>query len=663
MVSSIIALMNADCSPADEGKRLTRPAGEHSEGVPSDRYARRQARRQRRRSQSVKLTVYVEGVTGELRDNVAAFLEINQPPPEPAEPEDSEQPDNLIEKSVDGFIEEVKKMAGEKEKEPTQNGQPPVGSFKLQVSERRLRWLHGRAEADIERALQPFGHYNPVVKSYLDRSENHWIATYKIDPGPLVKIDRANIRVMGDGAQDPVFQDLLASQPLVEGAALVQPRYEQLKSDLRRVAAERGYFDAEFEQNTIQVNPQTNKAAIDLIFDSGRRYRFGEITFTEGILKDSLLWRFVKFDPGEPYKSAKLQRLQSDLINSAYFDRVQVSTPRDELSEEAAAEFSSGYVPVNVELESRDNRRYDFGFGYGTDTGVRGSASFEHRRLNKSGHRLTTRLLASQIKYSLLASYEIPGADPTTDLYTLRTGIFREDSDVKDTFTAVVGLSWRTSYGLWDQTLSLDYGYESFRVQDRSESGLLIPGILLTRVDADDPVNITQGYRLDFRLRGAYEPLLSDVSFLQPRARGKLIHVLGAAGKLIVRGDFGTTFVSDFEQLPSSLRFFAGGDNSVRGYELDKIGPEDSDGNVKGGKSLIVGSLEYEHRLVGRWSAAAFVDSGDAFNFDEPDLKTGVGVGVRWQSPVGPVRVDFARALDRPPGDDLRLHFSFGPPL
>ena len=101
----------------------------------------------------------------------------------------------------------------------------------------------------------------------------------------------------------------------------------------------------------------------------------------------------------------------------------------------------------------------------------------------------------------------------------------------------------------------------------------------------------------------------------------------------------------------------------MRGYGYNTIGPTDADGNVIGGKNLVVGSIEYEHRVWGDWSVAAFVDSGDAFDGAQPDLKTGVGVGLRWRSPVGPVRLDFASGLDRPPGDAFRFSFSIGPDL
>src|SRR5690606_39164081 len=134
------------------------------------------------------------------------------------------------------------------------------------------------------------------------------------------------------------------------------------------------------------------------------------------------------------------------------------------------------------------------------------------------------------------------------------------------------------------------------------------------------------------------------------------------SARFIVRARGGITWEREFAQLPPSVRFFAGGDNSVRGYAFEALGPTDDSGEVIGGSKLLTASFEYEHPLTGRWSLAAFVDSGNAFNGSDLDAKTGAGLGGRWQSPLGPVRLDLAVPLD----DDersFRIHVSLGPDL
>jgi translocation and assembly module TamA len=155
--------------------------------------------------------------------------------------------------------------------------------------------------------------------------------------------------------------------------------------------------------------------------------------------------------------------------------------------------------------------------------------------------------------------------------------------------------------------------------------------------------------------------LLSDTSFAQAGVKAKLIRSVGSSGRWIARAEGGTTWTENFEELPASLRYFAGGDQSVRGYAFEELGPRDASGKVIGGKNLVFGSLEYEQHIVGNWGVAVFADTGNAFNTVSEGLETGVGIGVRWQSPIGMVRVDLASAVSQ--DNALRLHFTLGPDL
>ena len=142
-------------------------------------------------------------------------------------------------------------------------------------------------------------------------------------------------------------------------------------------------------------------------------------------------------------------------------------------------------------------------------------------------------------------------------------------------------------------------------------------------------------------------------------------HGFDADSKLILRGEAGHTFSGSFLDLPPSLRFYAGGDRSVRGYDWHEIGPRvEVDGDVyyTGASNVVTASVEYERYFKGPWGAAVFVDSGSAFEGKRPDMHTGVGVGVRWRSPVGPVRIDIARGL-KSPDSPFTLHFAIGADL
>ncbi|MEE4378323.1 MAG: autotransporter assembly complex family protein [Candidatus Competibacteraceae bacterium] len=558
--------------------------------------------------EDLTVTVIVEGLEGELLTNALAFMDINE------------------------F-----------------NGKPaPVES--------RVRWLHQRAPDEIRQALQPFGYYQPAIEDSLELEDSEWVARYRVKQGPPLLIDNVDVQVLGEGADDLAYQRRLNKLPFVKDQILIQPRYEAFKQDLQWVATERGYFDAKMAVSEIRVRLEDNKADIKLHFDTGKRYQFGQVHFPDDAFAPEFLRRYLDFQPGDPYNAARLLDLQSDLVSSDYFDQVEVDAPL-----ENAEDYT---VPIDVQLIPRKARKYSFGLGYGTDTGVRGKAGVDGRHFNRWGHHYRAELVASQIRYSLGGEYIIPGADPRTDQYSFRASLAAEDSDTKDTQTARIGVSKKKQYETWLSILSLEYLWEqfSFDGSDEETTALLMPSINLSRVSAQDRLFVKRGNRLGLLLRGSYEQLLSDISFVQGALQTKWIWPIGEKGRLVTRADLGSTWASDFDRLPATLRFYAGGDNSVRGYSLDSIGPRDDDDNVVGGKHLLVGSLEYQYYFLDKWGIAAFVDTGDAFDTETPEFKTGVGLGLRWLSPVGPIRVDLASGLDEP-GDTVRLHLNIGPDL
>ena len=560
-------------------------------------------------SENGALTVTVEGVDEPLRANVLALLELNR-------------------------------FAGPTAPEET-----------------RLRWLHGNAEAQIREALQPFGYYEPTIESSLSRIPGGWEARYRIQPGRPLRITTLDLRILGEGQQDPAFQQALAHAPLAQGQVLDQIKYEQFKQALETLATERGYFEARFAERTIEINLEAYKATVRLHYDTGPRYRFGDVTFKQDFLSTKLLKRYLHFKPGDPYNANDLLKLQGDLNSSPYFSQIQINAPPD---------AATHVAPVEVALEPNKQRKYSAGVGYGTDTGARVRLKAEQRWLNRRGHHAEEELLWSPIKTILGGKYYIPGDDPTTDTYTLNAGYSRQDYKEQNYEQFTLGGGWQQQDGKWLKNYNLSYQYEEFSVGDEPtrSSLLLIPGLNWTWIDADDRLYPTRGLLFGFELRGASTALLSDLDFVQGVLHLKGVYALNETSRFIARGDAGTTLISQgFENLPTSLRFFAGGDASVRGYAYNSIGPTDDESVVIGGKNLLVGSLEYEHRVWDGWSLAAFVDSGDAFDGASPELKTGAGVGLRWRSPVGPVRIDLASGLDRPPGDTFRFSFSIGPEL
>jgi len=276
-------------------------------------------------------------------------------------------------------------------------------------------------------------------------------------------------------------------------------------------------------------------------------------------------------------------------------------------------------------------------------------------------------LRLSPVESSLTADYRIPGREPRTETFSFGARLLHEDTDTAKSDSASLIFQQLLKGGAWNQARFVEFLHERSVVAGReTTANLLMPGIDFDRTVADDVLRTYRGYRANVRLQGAYEGIVSTATLLQLRAGAKGIRRLGRkGGRLTARLDAGATIGDSIGDLPASLRFFAGGDNSVRGYRYESLGPVDDTGQVEGGRHLLTGSLEYEHPVFrdhDDWWAGAFVDAGNAFDTDRIHLKVGYGVGVRWYSPVGRLRFDLAFPEDTS-RDSWRIHFGLGADL
>lgn len=519
----------------------------------------------------------------------------------------------------------------------------------------RLQRLHRQAFQEIKTALQVFGFYKAVVSGELKQTEEGWAAHYQIETGAAIPIGTLDVQIQGEGQGDEALQNLVGNFPLQQGQAFEHPRYDLARDGLLRLAVERGYLDAVLSKHEVRVDLRDYSASVALQLDTGKRYHFGAVQFSQNDMSPILLNRYVKFQPGDPYNPLELLKLQTALSNSGYFQRVEVR-PRQEKT-------ADDIVPIEVEVESRLPRQWRFGLGYATDTGPRSTISHQ-RRMGDEGDKFQSDLLLSEKLRRIVAAYTIPLQDPITEQLTLAVRFSNENTDSRDSYISGVTLSYTSLWHDWRRTLSFNRDREVYVVADLPEETkqFFYPILSLDRIRADDRIRPRHGSRLHAEVRGADETIFSDVSFAQLRTGLKWVGTMGRTGRVLLRTDLGATEVHDINKLPASQRFFAGGDNSVRGYAYEELGPKNDLGVVVGGKHLIVGGLELEQNLTKNWSAAAFYDVGNAINSTTERLLRGAGVGLRWQSPIGPVRMDLAWALDKTE-DRFRLHIVIGPDL
>lgn len=520
---------------------------------------------------------------------------------------------------------------------------------------KRLKRLHQQATDELSQMLEVYGYYKSNISSQLQQIDDQWLATYQLELGEPVTIGTVSVTIEGAALQDKSFQQLLDNFPLKEGEVLNHEHYESAKKNLRRLAIERGYFDGELTEHKVEVNLASNKSNVFLNYQSGQRYVFAATAFPSTVVDNGLLLRLTPIKQGEPYLASKVLKLRNNLNNSGYFKAVSVTTQIDEREH--------GEVQLVIVLEPEAKYRYSAGLGFGTDSGARASLGWENRYVNNRGHRFSAGTQFSQIGNSLSADYQMPFWSPKISDVGFNAEFKNKDTESIESRSYAFGSYYKTDRWGWNETGSLTFLNENFDVSDDDNTSVLVmPSIVWAQTWADNSIYTRQGGRLSLSLSAASEAILSDTTFAQMVLRGKYIQSIGEKARFITRAALGATEVSDFTKLPSSLRFFAGGDSSIRGFDFESLGPEDDEGEVTGGRYLMIGSVEYERMLVGNWGVAVFSDFGNAVNSLHDPIEYSAGLGIRWKSPIGLIRFDIAKGLSDS-ADSIGFHVVIGPDL
>jgi translocation and assembly module TamA len=295
--------------------------------------------------------------------------------------------------------------------------------------------------------------------------------------------------------------------------------------------------------------------------------------------------------------------------------------------------------------------------GYATDTRLRGRLTWDNRRVNEKGHRMQVGLIGSSIVEEASVRYIVPVMDIA--LEKLDFSLLTRNEELGDTLSKKDELAAGLTQvlGRWQRVVFLRLSNEETILPDSTQTDfLLIPGISFSTLPVRAGITTELlRYSLFAELTGSPNTLGSDASYLRFRLQGERIFDLSDLWHLRLRGELGTSEVADFSELPASQRFFAGGDNSVRGFALNELSPKDDEGNNIGGKHLLVGTVELERQLPRNFGVAVFADAGNAFNDFGDALEYSAGLGVRWHVSVASIGVDVAQALSES-GRTPRLH-------
>jgi translocation and assembly module TamA len=509
----------------------------------------------------------------------------------------------------------------------------------------------------VRRALEPFGYYHVKAEVSLEIVPGGiYQINVEVEPGRPVRVTSVNVSIHGPGAEESALRKLWAAFPLKKGDVLHHQKYEEAKGTLRTEALNLGYLDADFSVHVIRVYQIEYSAEIKLILETGPRYYFGDIRL-EGAPEypERFLMRYFAFQSGEAFSYPKIFQTQINLNNSDRFREVILLAEREVAKE--------NHIPVRVKLAPSRAKRLRIGIGYSTDSGARITGNYQDLNFNHRGHELHVEANVSERLQNFIARYVIPSLSDLESFTSFKGGV--EQERVKTYEKQAVTLEFEHTRSLGKGRLGSGYlrvRREDFEVGiQEGRSRLVMPGLRFNERRYDDLIRPKKGYRYEAELRGTGEFLGSDTSFLQFLVSGDLVVSLPLQFVLFARGQGGFTLLSDpLRELPPSVRFFAGGDRSIRGYAYQSLGPRDAIGQVVGGKHLLVGSVEIERAITRSWALAAFYDVGNAFNhFGKIDPQHGAGLGIRLYTPVGPIRLDLAYQLGvKDP--DFRIHLSVG---
>jgi translocation and assembly module TamA len=536
--------------------------------------------------------------------------------------------------------------------------------------------LLNRVEREVQAALRPFGYYDPKVQASLEaRGHDNWRVHIQIDPGQPVIVTNVDVKVSGPGEHDPLFTHITAHLPLSVGARVSHAAYEELKSELQRTASTYGYLDARMTANELLVDPEQHTARVTLALETGERYYFGDTTIEQDTVNNALVRRYLRYKQGDPFDMTLLLRSQFALDDSQYFATLEV------LAGEPDRDHHT--VPIKVTAKANKRNRYSIGPGYGTDTGPRATVTWEDRRVDSEGHRFTTYLEEASRQTELRADYIIPIGDPALEKLTFEFKIDNQTPGDLTTKDVSIGPSVTQVRGSWQTVYYVNAVHAITEdVAERFTDQLLVPGIELATVPKGYLGEDLFTRAFTAELRGSAPAFGADSEFIQLHVQAERSFDLFPKWHLLLRDEVGATLVSHFNQLPGSMRFFAGGDRSVRGFAYEELSPTETvpvlgptnkpvigpNGVLEtqtirvGGKDILTGTVEVERDLPRNFGVAVFFDYGNAFDRFGDSLLYAAGFGVRYRLPVLTFGVDLAQPLNRP-GAGPRLNIDFSTKL
>jgi translocation and assembly module TamA len=385
------------------------------------------------------------------------------------------------------------------------------------------------------------------------------------------------------------------------------------------------------------------------------------LRFGKDLRSQQLAKSVLPFKTGDLYQASQLGLLNQRLKQTQYFRHVIVRP--------LVAEAQGNLVPIEVILTHKPRDNFDIGAGVSSDEGPRFTAKWQRPWVNSRGHALGAEVFVSSPEQSISVNYKVPLEDAIQNYLSYQAGYqAQNDNDTSSQkWTVSATRHWTVVNSDWQRSAFVRLEQETFTqgLEVEQTTRLMTPGLTLSRLRSRGGLDINWGDKQTLTTEFASDSLLSDINMLRITGASKWVRSYNQH-RFLWRAELGGIVTNDFDQVPSSLRFFTGGDQSVRGFNYNTLSPfkldADDERELTGGQYLAVASFEYSHPVAENWRAAAFIDAGNAAQDLFKDTAVGIGFGAIWNSPIGPVRFYLAKGKSDF-GSTRYFHLSMGPAL
>lgn len=511
----------------------------------------------------------------------------------------------------------------------------------------------------IYKGIRVFGYYDYQVEFTLEpaKNNNNPILTAQVKLGKPTLIEQVDVHIQGAANNDPEFQQLLSILPK-KGDILNHEVYTDYKSTLQKLAVQRGYFDADFTVHRLEVMPSTYQAWWRLLFESGERYRYGEIRFQNSQIRADYLQNILSIKTGQEYLLNDVLKVNNDYSSSGWF---QSALMKPTLNQQTKT------IDFDILFQPKKKNAMEVGIGYSSDVGPRLQLGWRKPWINSRGHSFSSNFYISSPKQTVEMQYKMPLlANPLYEYYQFSLGLENEkDSkiDTKSTASTLGALRYWEYPSGWQYSVGLRSRYDKFTQAGLSTKTLLVyPTASISHKYMEGGAFPTWAHSLNLNIDLGRKIWASDVDFISLRVSTAVIKTLFDNHRIVSRLDLGWLKTKQLEQMPPAMRFFAGGDRSVRGYGYKKISPKDNNGQLIGASRLATASFEYQYQVYSNWWLATFYDFGLAANSYKPtELRHGTGIGVRWASPIGAIKFDLATPIrDKDNSKNIQFYIGLG---